>query len=111
MPSAAAEAARKSRAKDYASRQHRVMVERTKARLAAGEVLQCADPAPGCRRLIVQGLPFDIAHDHHDRTRLLGPACRRCNRWWAAFLTNSRRRARGPRPGRRQPRIGVLGPL
>lgn len=90
---------------------HRKAQAQVAARLKAAGALPCADPAPGCPGLVQLGQRWDLAHDHQDRSRYLGAAHARCNRWWAAFLTNSRKRAR--QAGRRRPRVpgGVFGPL
>lgn len=90
--------------------EHRQIRRRYEAQLQVSGALPCADPAPGCPGLVYDGSRWDLAHDHVDRSQYLGPAHARCNRWWAAFLTNARRRARARRSGH-VPAAGVFGPL
>lgn len=100
---------RRTAANGYAGEHPKVRAA-YEAQLAVAGALPCADPAPGCPGLVYAGTRWHLAHHHVDRSQYLGLAHARCNLWWAAFLTNARRRARARRTGH-VPAAGVFGPL
>lgn len=47
-----------------------------------------------CGRRILPGMPWDLGHHDADRSRYMGPECRRCNRSAGARKGNRARRNR-----------------
>ena len=62
-----------TRAKQYASSEHRAARKAIQAKLDAGTFIACCR----CQRRITG--PFHLDHDDHDRTRYRGPSHPACN--------------------------------
>lgn len=82
--------AERARTAQYASPEHRAMVQAVKAAVAAGRAYCWR-----CGRHLPPGSKAHAGHDDHDRTRYRGPECPSCN-LSAAARKGARKRNGGP---------------